>query len=130
DGQGARGSRDRQELAANRNRARRRQRGAARSRRAGGFREIRAAGARAQYQGELDQPTCWNVDRDRRGVARRHGSKIALNSAARRKPALASWMRACALAQSSYAGSSVISQVHPPVGEKGEGFEPLRIVRR
>src|SRR5262249_53082249 len=97
---------------------------------AAGFREIRAAGARAQYQGELDRPTRRNVDRDRRSVARRHGSKIALNSAARRKPALASWMRACALAQSSYDGSSVISQVHPPVEEKGEGFEPLRIVRR
>src|SRR6516225_9696277 len=50
---------------------------------------------------------------------RRHGSKIALNSAARRKPALASWMRACAFAQSSYAGSGVLSQVQPPVEENG-----------
>jgi hypothetical protein len=65
-----------------------------------------------------------------RWSAGRYGSKIALNSAARRNPALASWMRACALAQSSYAGSGVASQVHPPVKEKGEGFEPLRIVRR
>src|SRR5262249_7136231 len=60
----------------------------------------------------------------------RHGAKIAFNSAASRKPALATWMRACALAQSSYDGSSVVSQVHPPVNEKGEGFEPLRMVRR
>src|SRR5262249_61711828 len=61
---------------------------------------------------------------------RRHGSKIALNSAARRKPAMASWRRACALVQSSYDGSSVVSPGHPPVEENGGGVLALPVGRR
>jgi tripartite-type tricarboxylate transporter receptor subunit TctC len=59
--------------------------------------------ARELYQGELVSRCAWRpVSEPAHGAAcNRYGWKIALNSAARRKPALASCTRACALAQSS-----------------------------